>query len=118
MNPTRLFPPVPVPDLRRSVRIVIEQTSAGLLHTGDRPTPGAVEALRRLRGEGGVVLRFCSNTTKESSESRSGNYFCLIDIAGGISGAGGGGGDNEGKYGEGEGLMILFFLWHPFTPSG
>lgn len=46
----------------------------GTCHVGDTPTPGAVEAvskLRRLQQQvpGRVNLRFCSNTSKESSSS-------------------------------------------------
>lgn len=38
---------------------------SGTLHVGDEPTPGAAQALDRLR-KAGVPFRLCSNTTKES----------------------------------------------------
>ncbi|BGP40434.1 hypothetical protein JCM10450v2_004417 [Rhodotorula kratochvilovae] len=41
---------------------------SGTLHVGDAPTNGAVAAVRRLRGAG-IVLRFVSNTSKESRSS-------------------------------------------------
>jgi len=41
---------------------------SGTLHVGDVPTPGAAAAIRRLR-EAGVVLRWLSNTSKESKQS-------------------------------------------------
>lgn len=39
---------------------------AGVLHTGDRALPGAVEALARLR-RNGLPLRFLTNTTRSPS---------------------------------------------------
>ncbi|KAI8809260.1 Haloacid dehalogenase-like hydrolase domain-containing protein 2 [Cladochytrium replicatum] len=39
---------------------------SGTLHVEDEPTPGAVAALDRLRGSG-LLFRFVTNTTKESS---------------------------------------------------
>lgn len=41
---------------------------SGTVHVGDSPTPGAAQAIRRLR-EAGVPLRFVSNTSKESRSS-------------------------------------------------
>ncbi|BGP16556.1 hypothetical protein JCM10213v2_004558 [Rhodosporidiobolus nylandii] len=41
---------------------------SGTLHVADAPTPGAADALKRLR-EAGVALRFVSNTSKESRPS-------------------------------------------------
>ncbi|GAA5866865.1 hypothetical protein JCM1840_004296 [Sporobolomyces johnsonii] len=41
---------------------------SGTLHVGDVPTPNANAALKRLR-ESGIVLRFVSNTSKESRPS-------------------------------------------------
>ena len=41
---------------------------SGTLHVGNQPTPGAAEALKRLR-DSGLPLRFISNTTKESRMS-------------------------------------------------
>lgn len=46
----------------------------GTCHIGDNPTPGAIEALQKLRAaqqrnKGRLNLRFCSNTSKESSRS-------------------------------------------------
>ena len=41
---------------------------SGTLHVGNHPTPGAVEALARLRAAN-IPFRFCSNTSKESTES-------------------------------------------------
>ncbi|GAA6060105.1 hypothetical protein JCM10212_003513 [Sporobolomyces blumeae] len=38
---------------------------SGTLHVGSQPTPNARDALRRLR-DAGIVLRFVSNTSKES----------------------------------------------------
>jgi ribonucleotide monophosphatase NagD (HAD superfamily) len=39
---------------------------SGTLHIGSNPTPGAVEALRKLRSAQ-IPFRFCSNTSKEST---------------------------------------------------
>ena len=41
---------------------------SGTLHVGNDPTPGAVHALARLRAAK-IPFRFCSNTSKESTES-------------------------------------------------
>ncbi|GAA5921660.1 hypothetical protein JCM1841_000899 [Sporobolomyces salmonicolor] len=41
---------------------------SGTLHVGDTPTPNASAALKHLR-ESGIVLRFVSNTSKESRSS-------------------------------------------------
>ncbi|GAA5895221.1 hypothetical protein JCM8208_005940 [Rhodotorula glutinis] len=41
---------------------------SGTLHVGDAPTAGAATAIKRLRSAG-VVLRFVSNTSKESRSS-------------------------------------------------
>lgn len=46
----------------------------GTCHIGDKPTLGAVEAMRKLRAaqqkyQGRLNIRFCSNTSKESSQS-------------------------------------------------
>ncbi|GAA6052867.1 hypothetical protein JCM3770_004385 [Rhodotorula araucariae] len=41
---------------------------SGTLHVGDVPTRGAAAAIRRLR-DAGIVLRFVSNTSKESRKS-------------------------------------------------
>ncbi|KAF4600323.1 hypothetical protein EYR38_004948 [Pleurotus pulmonarius] len=39
---------------------------SGTIHVGSQPTPGAVEAIAKLRHHG-VPFRFCSNTSKEST---------------------------------------------------
>lgn len=39
---------------------------SGTIHVGSQPTPGAVEAIAKLRDHG-VPFRFCSNTSKEST---------------------------------------------------
>ena len=39
---------------------------SGTLHVGSSPTPGAIEALHRLRSAQ-IPFRFCSNTSKEST---------------------------------------------------
>lgn len=39
---------------------------SGTLHIGNSATPGAVEALRKAR-KAGLAIRFCSNTSKEST---------------------------------------------------
>jgi len=44
---------------------------SGTLHIGNTPTPGAVEALQRLR-HAAVPFRFCSNTSKESTAALRG----------------------------------------------
>ena len=41
---------------------------SGTLHIGSDPTPSAVKALQRLR-DAGIPFRFCSNTSKESTDS-------------------------------------------------
>ncbi|KAF6767430.1 HAD-superfamily hydrolase, subfamily IIA [Kalmanozyma brasiliensis GHG001] len=46
----------------------------GTCHIGDKPTQGAIEAVKKLRAaqqtqQGRLNIRFCSNTSKESSES-------------------------------------------------
>lgn len=41
---------------------------SGNLHIGSTPTPNAVEALQLLR-DSGIPFRFCSNTSKESTQS-------------------------------------------------
>ncbi|CBQ70976.1 conserved hypothetical protein [Sporisorium reilianum SRZ2] len=46
----------------------------GTCHIGDKPTEGAVEAIQKLRAaqqkhQGRLNIRFCSNTSKESSSS-------------------------------------------------
>ncbi|CDW97906.1 hypothetical protein [Sporisorium scitamineum] len=46
----------------------------GTCHIGDKPTDGAVEAIQKLRAaqqehQGRLNIRFCSNTSKESSSS-------------------------------------------------
>ncbi|KAL1732915.1 HAD-like domain-containing protein [Schizophyllum commune] len=41
---------------------------SGTLHIGSNPTPSAVKALQRLR-DAGIPFRFCSNTSKESTDS-------------------------------------------------
>lgn len=54
----------PVRPLIRAILIDL----SGTLHIGDKPTPNAVEALRRLR-QARVPFRFCSNTSKESTNA-------------------------------------------------
>lgn len=41
---------------------------SGTLHIESTPLPGAVRALQRLRASG-IPFRFCSNTSKESTDS-------------------------------------------------
>lgn len=41
---------------------------SGTLHIGSQPTRSAAEAIERLR-EAGILLRFVSNTSKESRTS-------------------------------------------------
>ncbi|CAO1633013.1 unnamed protein product [Sympodiomycopsis kandeliae] len=44
----------------------------GTVHVGDDPTPGALDALRRLQKasqDANLNIRFCSNSSKESSDS-------------------------------------------------
>ncbi|GAA5854199.1 hypothetical protein JCM8547_001732 [Rhodosporidiobolus lusitaniae] len=53
--------------MTRPLRALLIDLS-GTLHVGDKATPGAVQAVKRLR-EDGVVLRFMSNTSKESRPS-------------------------------------------------
>jgi len=41
---------------------------SGTLHVGSTPTPGAVDAFRKLQ-ENSIPFRLCSNTSKESTAS-------------------------------------------------
>lgn len=54
-----------MPSSRPPIRAFLIDLS-GTLHIGHQPTPNAVEALERLR-KSGIPLRFCSNTSKEST---------------------------------------------------
>lgn len=53
------------PMVRPKLRALLIDLS-GTLHIGDQATPGAAEALRRAR-DAGLAIRFCSNTSKEST---------------------------------------------------
>ncbi|BFZ14134.1 hypothetical protein BsWGS_17172 [Bradybaena similaris] len=50
-----------------SVKAVLVDLS-GTLHIDDDPTPGAVEALNRLKTLGNIRVKFVTNTTKESKK--------------------------------------------------
>ena len=52
---------------RRQIRALLVDLS-GTLHIGSNAIPGAVDALKRAR-EAGIPIRFCSNTSKESTAS-------------------------------------------------
>jgi HAD superfamily hydrolase (TIGR01458 family) len=52
---------------RPFIRAILIDLS-GTIHIGNTPTPNAVQALQRLR-RAGVPFRFCSNTSKESTEA-------------------------------------------------
>ena len=57
---------------RPFIRAILIDLS-GTLHIGDTPTPGAVEALHRLRHVASAPpFRFCSNTSKESGVALGG----------------------------------------------
>lgn len=47
------------------IRAVLIDLS-GTIHIEDKPIPGAIEAIKRLRKLTGVELKFVTNTTKES----------------------------------------------------
>src|ERR1700683_3991183 len=59
-----------MPQTRPLIRAILIDLS-GTLHIGNTPTPGAVEALQRLR-HAAVPFRFCSNTSKESTAALRG----------------------------------------------
>jgi len=48
-----------------TVKVVLVDLS-GTLHVGNEATQGAVEALKRLRQKENILIRFVTNTTKES----------------------------------------------------
>jgi HAD superfamily hydrolase (TIGR01458 family) len=48
----------------------------GVVYTGDRPVPGALEALQRL-GEMGIPYRFVANTTRRSRASIAGRLAAM-----------------------------------------
>ncbi|KAI5121747.1 hypothetical protein M0805_009036 [Coniferiporia weirii] len=52
--------------IRPAIRAVLIDLS-GTLHIGSTPTPSAINALKRVREESGITIRFCSNTSKEST---------------------------------------------------
>ena len=57
---------------RPFIRAILIDLS-GTLHIGNTPTPGAVEALHRLRHAASAPpFRFCSNTSKESGVALGG----------------------------------------------
>lgn len=64
----------PLPNIMSAPRYNVLIDLNGTCHIGDKPTDGAVEAIQKLRAaqqehQGRLNIRFCSNTSKESSSS-------------------------------------------------